>query len=68
MKTAEFEEVQDSVSVHRLTTSQDPQGGAIILLHPLVPGPDEHANGRGGCIEVSDLQSLDHLPVASCME
>ena len=49
-----------------VTTAKDPECGAVILLDPLISFLDEHAYGSRCCIEVSDLQSLHHLPVPAC--
>ena len=46
-----------------LTTTKDPKSGAVVFLNPLISLLDEHAYGSRSSVEVSDLQSLHHLPV-----
>ena len=48
-----------------LTTAEDPERGSIVLLDPGIPCLEQQANGRGGGIEVSQFQTLHHLPVAT---
>lgn len=42
------------------------QGGAVVLLHPLVSVLEQQADGRRGAVKLVDLQSLDRLPVPAC--
>ena len=46
-----------------LTTAEDSERGSVVLLDPFVPLLDEHTDGSGCRVEMSDLQSLHHLPV-----
>lgn len=42
------------------------QGGAVVLLDPLVSVLEQEADGRRGAVKLVDLQSLDRLPVPAC--
>lgn len=55
---------RDGESDH--TRAQSFQGGAVVLLHPLVSVLQQQADRSGGPVKLVDLQSLDHLPVPSC--
>ena len=48
-----------------LTTAEDPERGSVVLVHPFFSTLDQHTNGSGRRVEVSDLQSLHHLPIAT---
>ena len=48
------------------TRAQSFQGGAVVLVHPLVSILQQQADCCGGPVKLVYLQSLDHLPVPSC--
>lgn len=47
-----------------LTTSKDSKCGSVVLCHPVVSELDKQPDGSRCRVEVCDLESLDHLPVA----
>lgn len=48
------------------TRAQSFEGGAVVLVHPLISIFEQQADGCGSSVKLIDLQSLNHLPVASC--
>ena len=50
-----------------LTTAEDPECGPVVFVHPFLSALDQHTNGSGGGVEVSDLQSFHHLPITTYM-
>lgn len=48
------------------TGAQSFQGGAVVLLHPLVSILQQQADCCGSPVKLVYLQSLDRLPVPSC--
>lgn len=48
------------------TRAESFEGGAIVLLHPLVSILDEEADCCGSPVELVNLEPLNHVPVSSC--
>ena len=51
-----------------LTTSESHKRRAVVFPHPVCTSLEQQPDGSGGRVELVDLQSLNHLPVATCKE
>lgn len=63
---SEREQKKQASVRHGRTGAEGFQGGAVVLLHPLVSVLEQQANGRRGAVKLVYLQSLDRLPVPAC--